>query len=188
MAATDALASPDPRPKSRLPSIAGVNGSRVQPAPGGTTSRWEASAIVGPAPQPLISIRTALAFRSTGRPHRRVVSSMKTASSVSCPLTEGMAISSRSRSTSPGKIHPQICRLLLATHDHGATARPGKHFEQQRIGDPAVDDVGTLDATGSRANARLDLRPHAAAEHTVCHETGKIIGIGKGDQCGRIGA
>src|SRR5687768_15863336 len=113
---------------------------------------------------------------------------MNTASSASWPLTDGMAISSRRRSISPAKIPPQIRRLLLAADDHRAAACSGEHLEQQGIGYPTIDDVGTLDPPGGRPNARLDFRAHATAERAVGHEAGKIVGVGEGDQRGRVGA
>src|SRR6185295_7698368 len=179
MAETDALASPEPRPYRRVPSTAGVKGSRVQPLPGGTTSRWETSASVGPGLRPRTSIRTASSSRAASTPQPRAVASTYRASASSSPLTDGMATIASSRAISSGKIHPQVGRLLLATHDHGAAAGAGEHLEQQRVGRPAVDDVGALDRAGGRPDARLHLGPHAAGEHAARHETRQVVGIGE---------
>src|SRR3954462_13371370 len=122
--------------------MAGSKGSRLHPAPGGTTSRWETRAIVGPVPQPCTSTRTPEASRTRSSPHRRAVASTKTATSASSPLTDGMATSSRRSSISLGKVDAEIGRLLLAADDHGATAGSGEHLEQQRIGNPTIDDMG----------------------------------------------
>src|SRR5919107_4796072 len=166
--------------------MTGVKGSRVQPAPGGTTSRCEASTMVGPAPQPRTSTRTPCAFRTTSSPQRRAVSSTKTARSVSSPLIDGMAMSSRSRLISPGKVHSQIRRLFLAAHDHGSASGSGENLQEQRIRSTPIDDVGALDASGGRTDAGLDLGAHSTSERPIRHETRKIVGVSKGDQSGRV--
>ena len=97
-------ASPRPTPSRRpsrgrragSPSIVGVNGSRVQPSPGGTTSRCDTSASVGPGAQPRTSIRTAGVVAHARRgptPRARLPPRTRRAAPRS-PLTEGMATSS----------------------------------------------------------------------------------------------
>src|SRR4051812_34003667 len=144
--------------------MTGVNGSLVQPAPGGTTSRCEASASVGPAPHPRTSMRTPLSLRTTSNPQRRAVSSTKMASSVSSPLIDGIAMSSRRRLISPGKIYPHIRGLLLSAYDHRSTASSSEHLEQECVGCPPIDDVGALDTAGGRAYAGLDLGSHSTGQ------------------------
>src|SRR3954454_7950401 len=188
MAATEALASPEPRPYNRVPSMAGVNGSRVQPAPGGTTSRWDTSASVGPAARPRTSTRTDASSRTTSRPQLRVVCSTKSASGPSSPLTEGIATRPSSSVSSSGKIDPEVGRLFLPSDDHGATPGTSEHLEQERIRRPAIDDVGALDPAGGRADAGLDFGPHPTAQHAIGHEPSEVVGIGEGHQSGGIGA
>src|SRR5882724_12965477 len=188
MAATEALASVEPRPKRRVPSIAGVNGSRVQPAPGGTVSRWETSASVCPCPKPLTSTRTEVSSRTTSSPQPRTVCSTNSAMVCSPPLTEGMATSSSRSSTSPGKVHSQVGCLLLPPDDHGSSAGPAEDLEQQGIGGAALDDVGALDAAGGGADAGFHLGPHAAGERAARHEARKVVGIGESDEGGGVGA
>src|SRR3954451_6607945 len=153
IAATEALASPDPRPYKRVPSTAGANASRVHPTPGGTTSRWETSASVGPGARPRTSTRTEVSSRTASRPHSRTVCSTNSATGPSSPLTEGIATRRSSSVSSSGKIDPEVGRLLLAADDHGAASGTGQHLEQERIRRPTVDDVGALDPARGCADA-----------------------------------
>src|SRR3954468_4998691 len=126
-------------------------------------------------------MRTPFASRITSSPQRRTVSSTNTARSVSSPLTDGIATSSRNRSISPGKVHPQIGGLLLAAHDHGPAAGTGEDLQQQCVRGSPVDDMGPLYPTRRSADAGLDLGPHAPTQHTIGHEPCQIIRVGKGD-------
>src|SRR5689334_13936019 len=46
--------------------------------------------------------------------------------------------------------------LTLLASDEGADALVGQHFEQQRVGHAAVDDVHALDAIPRRVERRAD--------------------------------
>src|SRR5712692_1900219 len=160
IAAMEALASLDPRPYNRPSSITGANGSRVQPSPGGTTSRWVMRASVGPVRFPRTSTLTPVASRTTSSPAARADCSANCATASSSPLTDGMATRSRSSWTSVElglKLH-----RLLATDDHRAAPDAREHLEQQRVGGPSVDDVRPLHAVRRGPDARLDLGPHPA--------------------------
>src|SRR5262249_11901320 len=51
--------------------------------------------------------------------------------------------------------------------DHGAQAGRGKDLEQQGVGDPPIQDGGSLDAAIHRVDAVLDLGDHAARDGAV---------------------
>src|SRR5512142_2263037 len=160
----------------------GRNGSRVQPSPGGTTSRWETKASVGPAAFPRTSTRTPAASRTTPRPQPSTVSSTSRPTASSLPLTDGVATRSRSSSISAGQVNAKVGRLLLSADDHGTAARAGEHLEQECVGGSAVDDVRALDAAGCRADARLDLGTHPAGQGAARHEAGEVVGVGEGNE------
>src|SRR5512143_984108 len=142
----------------------GRNGSRVQPSPGGPTSRCETNASVGPAAFPRTSTRTPAASRTTGSPQPSTVSSTSWPTASSLPLTDGVATRSRSSSISAGQVNAKVGRLLLSADDHGAAARAGEDLEQECVGGAAVDDVGALDSAGRRADAGLHLGAHSAGQ------------------------
>jgi len=77
----------------------------------------------------------------------------------SSPLTEGIATNASSRAISSGKIHPQVRRLLLPTHDHRAASRPGEHLEQQGVRRATVKvdygHVGDIDRVDPRVLVTL---------------------------------
>ena len=52
----------------------------------------------------------------------------------------------------------------LAAHHHRANPRIGEHFQQQGMGDPAIDDVGRCDALGQGPNAAFGFGRHAAID------------------------
>src|SRR5687768_6646195 len=166
--------------------MVGVKGSRVQPAPGGTTSRWETRASVGPGRPARTSIRTEVSSRTASRPHPRARPSRKSATAASSPLTDGMATSSSSSFSSSGKIHPEVRRLLLAPDDHRPTTGAGEDLEEERVGRAPVDDMSALDATGGRTDASFDLGPHPAAQHTAGHEAREVVGVREGDEGGGV--
>src|ERR1041385_5623468 len=93
---------------------------------------------------------------------RPALASRKRATSSSAPLTEGIATSSLRSAISVGKVHSYICGLLLPPDDHRARPGAGEDLEEQGVVDPAVDDVGPLDAAGRRPDARLHLGAHPA--------------------------
>src|SRR5574337_2079828 len=166
--------------------MAGANGSRVQPSPGGTTSRCETSASVGPGVGPQSPTRTPEASRTTSSPQVWARASTTRATASSAPLTEGVATSSRRSSTSAGQVNAKIGRLFLPSHDHGAAAGAGEDLEQQGVGGPAINDMGALDAARRRAHAGFDLGPHAARDGAGLHEVREVIGIGEGHQGRRV--
>src|ERR1700694_2694050 len=130
--------------------------------------------MVGPTSKPRSSNRTPLGSRATPSPHRRAVSSTNTAASASSPLTEGIATRSRSSSTSPGKIHPQIGGLLCPAYDACAPPGTDEDLQQKGIGSTPVDDVGALDTTGGGADAGLDLGTHATRQRSIGCEPGYL--------------
>ena len=73
----------------------------------------------------------------------------------------------------------------VGAHDLGADAVVRENFEQQRMVDPAVDEVDLVDAGVQRFDAALDLRQHAAGEDLAQHEPVDLVGAdGRDDRIG----
>ena len=163
--------------------MVGSNGSRVQPSPGGTTSRCEtrASAPPGAAGTDHDLDAGLVADHVEARPPG--LPSTNRAIGSSSPLIEGIATSSRSRSSfsrrgrhrhsSPFPFVPTI----IVPH-----AGAGEHLESIESGSrPSMMWVRST-PLGRGPDAGLHLGTHPAGQGAARHQLGQIVGIGEGHQ------
>ena len=82
-------------------------------------------------------------------------------------------------------------RLQLGerTHecDHRSDALPGEEFEQQRVREPAVEDVGPPHTVAQRRHARLELRDHAFGDLAVGDQLLEAVDVDARDQRRLVG-
>ena len=67
-------------------------------------------------------------------------------------------------------------------HDHGSDAFSGEELEEQRVRDPAVEDVGAGHPVAQRLDARCDLRDHPLVERCRSVSSLEPGDVGAGDQ------
>ena len=64
-----------------------------------------------------------------------------------------------------------MASVAAATHHHGADAGIGKDFQQQGVGNAAIEDVGRTHSLGQGPNAALGLGHHAPSDYSFIDQT-----------------
>ncbi len=66
--------------------------------------------------------------------------------------------------------------------EHRPNPLVGQHLDQDRVGHAPIDDEHALDAPPDRVDAALHFRDHAATDHAVAHQRGRLGDLHLADQ------